>query len=187
MNRREFIGKSAGIALGGAAGGALLGGAVGGAIAGRPGQAAAQTAQVGQRDWSSVRTELDEELNSFEDVTTYNNFYEFTEDKPSVAAYAQRFNFRPWTVEIAGLVKKPRTVDADELIRKIGQEERLYRHRCVEAWAMAVPWTGLPLSKLLDAVEPLSGAKFVRFVTYMRPKAAPGQHPGSAYPWPYHE
>ena len=103
INRRKFIGKSAGIA----AGGSLIGGSIGGALAGTPGRAAAQTAQVPQRDWSSVRTELGEELNSFEDVTTYNNFYEFGTQKDDPARNAHRLRPRPWTIEVGGMCANP--------------------------------------------------------------------------------
>jgi sulfoxide reductase catalytic subunit YedY len=129
---------------------------------------------------------LDRNITPEKIAATYNNFYEFTEDKPSVAAYARKFNFRPWTVEIAGLVKKPRTVDADDLIRKLQPEERLYRHRCVEAWAMAVPWTGFPMKKLVEYCEPLGSAKHVKLTSFLRPEEAPGQKK-PWYQWPYYE
>ncbi len=88
----------------------------------------------------------------------YNNFYEFTTDKERVHELAKNFRSRPWTLQIAGLVKKPQTIDIDKLIRELPMEERVYRFRCVEAWAMVVPWTGIPLSALLKRVEPLSSA-----------------------------
>ncbi len=107
LNRREFIGKGAGIALGGAAGGALIGGGVGGATASRPGRAAAQTPQVGQRDWSAVRTELDEVLTPFEDVTSYTYFYEFGVQKEDPARNAYTLRPRPWTIEVGGMCANP--------------------------------------------------------------------------------
>lgn len=116
----------------------------------------------------------------------YNNFYEFSFDK-NVTPLTSKFVTQPWPVEITGLVEKPMTVDAEELGTLFGLEERVYRFRCVEAWAMIVPWTGFPLAKLLDKVGPKPGAKFVRFETFNRPEQAPGmRHPGS-YPWPYAE
>jgi sulfoxide reductase catalytic subunit YedY len=116
----------------------------------------------------------------------YNNFYEFTTVKDRVHRLVDRFQITPWPVEIGGLVEKPMTVDVEELIQWFGLEERIYRFRCVEAWAMIVPWTGFPLAKLLEKVQPKPEAKFVRFVTFFRPKEAPG-FADDAYPWPYTE
>jgi len=113
---------------------------------------------------------------------TYNNFYEFSTDK-RVDASALRI--RPWTVKIGGLVEKETTFDVDDLIRTIGVEERLYRHRCVEAWSMAIPWSGFPLRKLVELAKPLSSAKYVRFESFLDKKMAPGQR--SFMPWPYVE
>jgi len=118
---------------------------------------------------------------------TYNNFYEFTTDKPAVAALAKGFPVHPWKVEVGGLVGKPKTFDIDDLVRTMPLEERLYRHRCVEAWAMSVPWTGFPFKALIDKVEPLSSAKFVRLVSFHKPELAVGQAMQSWYPWPYYE
>ncbi|MDI1243494.1 MAG: molybdopterin-dependent oxidoreductase, partial [bacterium] len=102
---------------------------------------------------------------SFETITTYNNYYEFSTSKAGPARAAEGFVTRPWTIEVEGLVGKPRVFDIEELLR-FEQEERIYRFRCVEAWSMVVPWTGFPLKKLLDLVEPLSTAKYVAFQTY---------------------
>ena len=120
-------------------------------------------------------------------ATTYNNFYEFTNDKPRVVVEAQKLTLRPWAVEIDGLVERPMTVDVDDLVRKLPLEERLYRHRCVEAWAMAVPWTGIPMKQFLSMVRPLSAARYVRFVTFLRPEEAIAQRTDTWYPWPYYE
>jgi sulfoxide reductase catalytic subunit YedY len=106
-----------------------------------------------------------EKLNSFEEITNYNNFYEFSTSKSGVARKARAFVTRPWTVEVGGMVQRPKIFDIDELLR-FDQEERIYRFRCVEAWSMVIPWIGFPLKKLLDQVEPLSGAKFVAFQTF---------------------
>jgi sulfoxide reductase catalytic subunit YedY len=119
-------------------------------------------------------------------VTTYNNFYEFSFEKGPPALLAQRMVTSPWEIEVAGLVKKELRFDLDDLLRKLPLEERLYRFRCVEAWAMAVPWTGIPMKKFLDLVEPLGSAKFVRFVTFLKPEWGPG-FADTEYPWPYHE
>ncbi len=113
---------------------------------------------------------------------TYNNFYEFTTSK---RVDADRLRIRPWTVTIGGLVEKEKTFDIDDLIRAIGVEERLYRHRCVEAWSMAIPWSGFPLRKLVEMAKPLASAKFVRFESFLDKKMAPGQR--SFMPWPYVE
>ena len=109
------------------------------------------------------------EPNSFEDITNYNNYYEFSTDKQAVARKAQTLVTRPWTVEVGGFVQKPKTFDIDE-ISKFPQEERVYRFRCVEAWSMVIPWVGFPLKLLLDQVEPLGTAKYVAFETHYDPK-----------------
>ena len=107
--------------------------------------------------------------NSFEDITNYNNFYEFSTDKLAVARKARDLMTRPWTVDVGGLVQKPRRFDIDELLA-FDQEERIYRFRCVEAWSMVIPWVGFPLKKLLDAVEPLGNARYVAFETHYDPQ-----------------
>ncbi len=117
----------------------------------------------------------------------YNNFYEFTTDKAQVWRLARQLQSRPWTIEIAGLVNKPQTIDVDDLIRTMPIEERVYRFRCVEAWAMTVPWTGFPLRELIKRVEPTAQAKYVRLLTFLRLEQAPGQRAQPWYPWPYFE
>ncbi len=117
--------------------------------------------------------------------TNYNNFYEFNSSK-NVAAQAQKLPIRPWTVKIDGMVEKPIEIGIDELIRKMTLEERTYRHRCVEAWSMAIAWSGFPFAKLVEFAKPLGSAKFVRMETFMDPKVAPGQRQ-TWYPWPYVE
>jgi sulfoxide reductase catalytic subunit YedY len=137
---------------------------------------------------SSVSTALlpNEGLTPYNDITNYNNFFEFTTDKSGVARVAKNFQARPWAVEVLGLVQKPRTFDNDELVRLAPQEERVYRMRCVEGWSMVIPWVGFPLAKLLSAVEPLGAAKFVAFETLYAPSRMPGQRT-SVLPWPYVE
>jgi sulfoxide reductase catalytic subunit YedY len=122
-----------------------------------------------------------------ETSSRYNNFYEFTTTKERVWELAQGFSVDPWKVEVAGLVKKPRTLDLDDILKRFPLEERLYRFRCVEAWAMQVPWTGYPLRTLIDYLEPLPKAKWVRFVSFLDPERLPGQKNASYYPWPYYE
>ena len=115
----------------------------------------------------------------------YNNFYEFGTSK-QISVTAQRLKTRPWTVKIDGLVEKPFEIGIDDLIRKMTLEERTYRHRCVEAWSMAIAWSGFPFAKLVNFAKPLGSAKFVRMETFLDPKMAPGQHL-SWFPWPYVE
>ena len=124
-------------------------------------------------------------LTDEKDATTYNNYYEFNESK-NVWRDAQALKQRPWTVQIAGLVKQPRTIDIDDLLKQVTQEERIYRHRCVEAWAMTVPWTGFPLAQLVKLAEPQASAKYVVFETALDKKAMPGVN-SPFYPWPYQE
>jgi methionine sulfoxide reductase catalytic subunit len=131
------------------------------------------------------RYTLDRPLTAEKDSTTYNNFYEFGFDK-SIWQQAQALKLRPWTIKIDGMVEKPFTIDFDDLLKQVGLEERLYRHRCVEAWSMAVPWTGFPMAALVDLARPLGSAKYVRMETFMDPKTAPEQKK-FFYPWPYVE
>jgi sulfoxide reductase catalytic subunit YedY len=116
----------------------------------------------------------------------YNNFYEFSTIKDRVHKLVDRFQIDPWPIQIGGLVQNPLSLDLAELIAMFPLEERIYRLRCVEAWAMIVPWTGFPLRKLLEKVQPKSEAKFVRFQSFLRPNQAPGQS-DTTYPWPYTE
>ncbi|HUC10840.1 MAG TPA: protein-methionine-sulfoxide reductase catalytic subunit MsrP [Stellaceae bacterium] len=115
----------------------------------------------------------------------YNNFYEFGSDK-SIADAAQALKIRPWTVKIDGLVEKPFEIGIDDLLHKMPLEERLYRHRCVEAWSMAVPWSGFAMTALMALAKPLSSAKYVRMETFVDADEAPGQKQ-FWYPWPYIE
>lgn len=130
---------------------------------------------------------LDRPLTDEAVAARYNNFYEFSSGKEEVWRLVDRFETKPWQVEVTGLVKNPKIYDIDELIRTMPLEERLYRFRCVEAWAMAVPWTGFPMKVLIDHVEPLSSARYVRMVTFLRPDQAPGFKTQPWYPWPYFE
>jgi len=120
-------------------------------------------------------------------ATGYNNFYEFSTDKHRVKRLTDRFVISPWEVEIGGLVDKPAKLTVDDLVSTMPLEERVYRFRCVEAWSMNVPWTGFPLSKLIEKVSPKSEAKFVKFTTFFRPDQAPGFKAYPNYPWPYTE
>ncbi len=120
-----------------------------------------------------------------EDATTYNNYYEFSEDKDLWRA-AQKMTVSPWSVQFDGLVKSPRTLSLEDLLKQVQLEERIYRHRCVEAWSMVVPWTGFPMKQLLAIAEALGSAKYVAFTTVEQPKAMPGLD-DPIYPWPYVE
>jgi sulfoxide reductase catalytic subunit YedY len=131
------------------------------------------------------RYTLDRPITDEKLTTAYNNFYEFGSQK-SIASEAQALKVRPWTIKIDGLVEKPMTVDFDDLLKKMTLEERLYRHRCVEAWSMAVPWSGFPMAAFVDFAMPLGSAKYVRMETFLDPKTAPGQKE-FWYPWPYVE
>jgi sulfoxide reductase catalytic subunit YedY len=126
------------------------------------------------------RPVTDEKIN-----TSYNNFYEFGMSK-SVAKPAQALKLRPWTVKLDGMVEKAQEIGIDDLVRKMPLEERLYRHRCVEAWSMAIPWSGFPFVRLVELAKPLSSAKYVRMETFLDPSIAPGQKQ-TWYPWPYVE
>jgi sulfoxide reductase catalytic subunit YedY len=127
-----------------------------------------------------------EEATPFQDVTTYNNFYEFGTDKYSPARRAQSFVTRPWTVAVEGMVNKPRVFDLEELLRLAPQEDRIYRFRCVEGWSMIIPWLGFPLAELLKQVEPLGGAQYVAFETANDPDGR-NIPQTSALEWPYVE
>lgn len=135
---------------------------------------------------STTTDELGDPLNSYEDITTYNNYYEFSTDKDAPAKLSKNFPTSPWQVEVGGLVRNPGIYDIEELRTKFDQEERIYRLRCVEAWSMVIPWMGFPLSKLLNEVEPTADAKFVRFETLYDPEVMPGQD-SRWYDWPYIE
>ena len=128
---------------------------------------------------------VDEPPTSFEDITHYNNFYEFSTDKEGVAA-AARFDTKGWQVSVEGLVRNPRVFSLADLLAISPPEERIYRMRCVEAWSMVIPWAGYSLAKLLDVVQPLDTAKYVAFETLLDPQRLPGQR-GDVLNWPYVE
>ena len=124
--------------------------------------------------------------NSYEDITHYNNYYEFGTGKEDPAEYAGQLHTTPWKVEVAGEVAKPGNYDLDDLLHGQTIEERVYRHRCVEAWSMVIPWNGFPLRNLINRFQPSSRAKFVEFTTLLRPSEMPGQR-SDVLPWPYVE
>lgn len=123
---------------------------------------------------------------SLKNVTSYNNFYEFGTDKADPAAHAHTLRTKPWTVSLEGLVKKPRTLGLEDILKLAPLEERIYRLRCVEGWSMVIPWLGFPLASLLRQVEPLGSARYVEFITAVQPDTMPGVHRG-VLDWPYTE
>jgi len=143
LSRREFL-KTAGIVTGSA----LL---------------AACAPKAAGTAFPVKRDEFGDPANSFEEITHYNNYYEFSENKEVVNRRAKDFKSHPWTVEVYGLVNHPKKYAMEDLIKKFPQEERIYRLRCVEAWSMVIPWIGFPLASLLKEAEPTSEAEFVRF------------------------
>jgi sulfoxide reductase catalytic subunit YedY len=184
LERRRFL-KSAGL-LGF---GFLNGFAVGCGPGKDATRIGAQESPAGADLYPARRNEsfvLDRPLTVEAYAASYNNFYEFSAFKSRVYKSSAKLKTHPWQVDIAGLVEKPRVFDIEELVRAMPLEERLYRFRCVEAWAMAVPWTGIPLQALIKKLRPLSSARYLRFVTFMKPDVASNQSP-SYGSWPYAE
>lgn len=142
-----------------------------------------------QNQYSDQLSEKDV-LNTYEEITTYNNFYEFGIGKSDPSNFSNKFKPRPWSISVEGLVTKPGMIDLEDLISNFTIEDRVYRLRCVEAWSMVIPWQGFPLKDLIKKVEPLSDAKYIEFETVYRPEEMPGQKRKiiSFYvPWPYTE
>jgi sulfoxide reductase catalytic subunit YedY len=181
LNRRQFIASASALTL--SAGAALTG--IDGLLAPREAHALEKLANVKKSSYSTS-----EKVNSFKDITSYNNFYELGVDKGDPAENAKYLTTRPWSVAVEGEVKKPKTFDIEDILKLSPLEERVYRLRCVEAWSMVIPWVGFPLSAFIKQVEPTSNAKFIQFVTLVDPKRMPGQKPsifGNALEWPYVE
>ena len=176
LSRREFM-KAAGV---------LTGGALLAACAPNATESTLPDAPQEALDLPARFDELGDPANSYNDITNYNNYYEFTTDKGGVASLSQRLTSNPWTVEVYGLVNKPKTYGIEELLKNFTQQERIYRLRCVEAWSMVIPWTGFTLASLLKEVEPTSSARYVRFETAHRPDEMPGLR-SPFYTWPYQE
>jgi sulfoxide reductase catalytic subunit YedY len=180
LNRRQFIKK---IGLASIAGAALVSGC--GKAQQKQVMQQLEDANLSGLDYvQNPKYSLDRPLTSESVAATYNNFYEFSGGK-EVWRNVGAFNPHPWSVQISGMVNNPQTVAIEDLLAKMPLEERLYRHRCVEAWAMAVPWIGFPMQAILDLVEPQPTAKYVKFSTFYRPNEAPLQTKN--YPWPYTE
>jgi len=179
-SRRDFIRLAAAGAIGAVAGSTLLGREASDAVF-------AQADLPGVKKSSYVLdTKLDARINSWEEITQYNNYYEFTTSKANVWKRVDAFKPKPWTVKVDGLVNKPADYHLEDLIKPADVEERVYRHRCVEGWSMVMPWDGVPLSNIIKRVDPKSTAKFVEFTTVVRPEEMPGL-PTGGLDWPYIE
>ncbi len=182
LRRREFMRLAAAGALGTAAGSLL-------SACGGHETVEAAPAPMGQTPLANVKPKVvstDEKLNTFEEITSYNNFYEFGTGKNDPQRHAGYLKTSPWSVKIDGLCNKPATYQLEDLIKPHQLEERIYRLRCVEAWSMVIPWVGIPLKAILDRAEPQAKATFVEFTTLLRPSEMPGQHERSLE-WPYVE
>jgi len=173
LSRRRFL-----KGIGALAAGALV-------LGGCDGQATPSPTPSADTPSGAGTDDLEDPLTAEDAINSYNNFYEFSLDKAAVAPLSEDFKTEPWTIEVGGLVNKPKTFDLDDL-RKFTQEERIFRMRCVEAWSMVIPWLGFPLAALLDEVEPTSDAKYVRFETLYDPEQMPGQR-NKVFNWPYVE
>lgn len=182
LSRRQFM---AGAALTAGAGLLAACSANGQTDAATAESSTAVTAQTTSPTASATTDELGDPLNSFEEITNYNNYYEFNTTKDGPAKLAKDFPTSPWEVAVGGMVNNPKTYTMEDLL-KFEQEERIYRLRCVEAWSMVVPWQGFPLSKILNEVEPTGNAKYLRFETIYDPDKMPGQR-SPFFPWPYIE
>lgn len=187
-NRRSFIRE---LALGAAAVGLVPGRAL--AKKGRPGSSdgtwpngtATESQEIPAR-FAGMRSELGEGLNPWEDVTGYNNFYEFGTSKEDPARNSGRFRPRPWTVRVGGLVNNPGEYQLEDFLAPHTVEDRVYRMRCVEAWSIVVPWRGFPLADLVKRADPLGSARYLEMRTIVRPSEMPGQRT-RVLDWPYLE
>jgi len=175
LRRREFIQAASGAAVAAAA-----------ALA--PPALRSASAQTGQKLANVKKSPLStsDQPNRFDDIASYNNFYEFGTDKEAPAQTSKKFKGRPWKIAVEGLVAKPVVYDIDEFLKPYTLEERVYRLRCVEAWSMIVPWIGVPLADVIKRLEPNSKAKYVEFTTLYDPGQMPGQRT-NVLPWPYLE
>lgn len=196
LNRRKFM-AAAGVAAGtlalAACSPAMIGSEAGDVIAADPPLASAiglenlpAALAFGEPTASVDQDELGDPLNQFQEITNYNNFYEFSTNKEAVAGEAAAFQPYPWQVEVTGLVNNPMVLDLDDIYQRYTQEERIFRLRCVEAWSMVIPWVGFPISAILKDADPKSEAKYVRFVTVYRPEEMRGQR-SNVLEWPYQE
>ncbi|HEX5765087.1 MAG TPA: protein-methionine-sulfoxide reductase catalytic subunit MsrP, partial [Woeseiaceae bacterium] len=173
LNRRQFLRDgtiAAGTFLAAPGFGAVL-----------PAATQAELAEVVRSQYST-----DEEPNSFSDISTYNNYYEFGTGKEDPSRNSGEFEPRPWTLTVSGHAEKTGTFDLEDFVKPYRLEERIYRMRCVEAWSMVIPWVGIPLAKVIEQFQPTSRAKFVAFETLHDPERMPGQRL-RVLRWPYRE
>ncbi len=177
QDRRQFIKASGTLALAGAA-----------SLAGIGALSVSREARAGKKisGYKERAYVTDEPLTPIEDVTHYNNFYEFSTDKEGPAVMARAFNPHPWSIKVEGEVGKPGTYQLEDFIKPHTLEERIYRFRCVEAWSMVIPWVGIPLANVIKRFEPTSKAKYVEMVTLYDPQRMPGQQ-RAVLNWPYVE
>ena len=173
LNRRQFMGKAGALGLG---------------LVAATGLAGCDTDGIKTYSADGEVAPQGEKPNTYEEITNYNNFYEFGYGKedPSDPELNRKFKPLPWTVRVEGLVKKPADYHLEDLLKLTAVEDRTYRMRCVEAWSMVIPWQGVPLGKLISKFEPQASAKFVQFETVFRPSEMPGQTANSL-DWPYVE
>ncbi len=177
VDRRKFLGRIGGVGLAALAGSSLL---TGSSLLG------CDTSSARADSMDAGGEAPDDKLTPYEDVTTYNNFYEFGTDKSDPSANAKNFRAEPWTLKVDGLVSKPATYHLEDFIKPYKLEERVYRHRCVEGWSMVIPWLGFPMASVIKQVEPLSSAKYIQLTTLLDPKQMPGQR-RPILDWPYTE
>ncbi len=173
LSRRDFI-KTAGVIAGSAA------------LAACAPNEIAETPSAPAQTFPTLSDERGDPANTYEEISNYTNYYEFSTNKEAVASLSKYFTTSPWTVEVTGMVSNPKTFGIEDLLTMFPQEDRIYRLRCVEAWSMVIPWNGFSLASLLKVVEPTMDAKYVRFETVYRPEEMRGQN-SAFYPWPYQE
>lgn len=179
LARRAFIARAGGLGM------AFAGATLLGALGCGSGGADERTARTSDGEIAGDREAgLQDKVNSYEDITSYNNYYEFGTDKTDPKDNAQKFRTRPWTVTVDGLVNKPGTFGFDDLVKPHTVQDRVYRLRCVEAWSMVIPWQGIPLRDVIARFQPQSAAKFVTFTTLLDPQQMPGQR-RAILDWPY--
>ena len=183
LDRRRFI-AAAGVLGAGLLAADPLGAAS--AVAGVGGQGTASAPQGPQAHGTPYGLQPNDTPTPWEDVTGYNNFYEFGTDKADPAANAQSFRAKPWTVKVDGLCERPGDYALEDFLKPSAVEDRIYRMRCVEAWSMVIPWRGIPLADVVKRARPTSAAKFVEMTTLMDPRQMPGQRT-AILDWPYTE
>ena len=186
LRRRDFMRMAGGVAIAAAAAPLLAcsDGSLDASTAAADGTFAAPNLPL--TGYKEKAVTVDEKLNTFEEISGYNNFYEFGINKDDPKRYSGGLKTSPWTIKVDGLCNKPADYHIDDLIKPTELEERIYRMRCVEAWSMVIPWIGVPLAKIIERAEPTSKATFIQFTTLLRPSQMPGQST-SSLEWPYVE